>query len=108
MSNYGTIMGFLSSSEINRCHKHSIYFSQSKTHIEWNDIIAANWVNRKLRRKLGYLHQLDLLPITFVALMLPQIQDEHLSLFNELNRHITKAFLDAEDRAIMEGFGKKR
>jgi len=89
---------YISSSEKNRCNINGCDLFLSKSPKEWIAIFSSSWVNKKLRKKLYTLYQLEILPIkraVFIGLYdnEPWLKDFKLEL--------AKQYLDAEDRAIL-------
>lgn len=104
---YQTVMSFLSSRDHNRLKKHGIFVYEANN---WFEVIKQPWLNRKLRRKLGFLwncHLLKELP----AKPLIGMNDMDYSIFDlpqfkGMGEYIAKQYLDTEDEAIMKGIGK--
>lgn len=59
MNTYGIIVSFLSSSELNRCKRNGLVMWEANN---WFDILKQPWLTRKLRRKIGHLWNLQILP----------------------------------------------
>ena len=109
MNSQQAILTYLSSSELNRCKKNGLNLLQPREY--WFDVLKYPWLTRKLRRKIGHLLQLDLLPVIpqkVIGIFNPAdfANDADYSLYKELGEMLQKQFLDAEDEAIMKGIGK--
>jgi hypothetical protein len=100
-------MGFLSSSELNRCKKNDLCVWEVNN---WFEVIKQPWLNRKLRRKIGFLwncHLLKELP----AKPLIGLNDMDYSVFDlpqfrGMRENLAKQYLAAEDEFILKGLGK--
>lgn len=102
-TNYHLIAGFLSSSELNRCSKNGLKWYEAHSIKEWNDHFKAEWLPRKLRRKLRHLYHFNILPVKTAAWVEPIMSDEDRDFFKEVRTAWAKAFLKAEDDAILKG-----
>lgn len=94
------ILKYLSSSELNRCRINGANLLTSKTHSEWKEIFNQTWINKKLRKRLYTLYNLEILPIKrtpFIGV------SENEDWYKEMAKNIQQQFLDAEDRAILGG-----
>lgn len=90
--NYHQIMGYLSSSELNRCKKNGLYIWEGREN--WMEVLKYPWLTRKLRRKIGHLLQLDLLPIVYKPIMEP---------YPGFAEEMIRQYLKAEDDFILKG-----
>lgn len=93
------ILTYISSSELNRCKKNGLNILLPREN--WMDVLSYSWLTRKLRRKIGHLFQLDLLPIVYKPLITIATGDEPM--FDYLNGQLAKSYMDAEDEEIMKG-----
>lgn len=101
--NYSTVAGYLSSSEINRCKKNGLDWYNSRSVKEWHSVFAADWLPRKLRRKLRQLYHLDLLPVKIAKYIMPIMTNEEQRIMDGFRADLAKAFMKAEDDVIMKG-----
>lgn len=101
MSNYNTIVRYLSSLELNRLHKNGVSINKQYTPHEWLSTFSATWVPRKLRRKLYTLYSLDILPVRTSPVIGVTYQNEEW--FKEIGKIWMERYLKAEDEAIMKG-----
>lgn len=69
----------------------------------WFQVLKYPWLTRKLRRKIGHMIQLDILPIIHRSVI--GLSSDHET-WNELSAALGKMYLDAEDKAILGGSGK--
>jgi hypothetical protein len=104
--NYSTIMGFLSSSELNRCKKNGLYIWEGRNN--WIEVLKYPWLTRKLRRKIGHLLNCDLLPTIYKPVMgifTPELHatEADYSLYKELGEMLQKQYLAAEDHYLLTG-----
>lgn len=98
--NREAIKAYISSSEFNRLKKHGVNLFESRN--IWLDVLDESWLPRKLRRKIGHLISMDLLPIT------PRkIIGVNHNLHKEFQDFIIKQLMDAEDEAILKGIHSK-
>jgi len=101
---YSTVMGFLSSSELNRCKKNGLKVWEANN---WFEVIKYPWLTRKLRRKIGHLWACNALielprkPIIGLSDMDYSVFD--LPQFKGMGENLAKQFLDAEDYYILHG-----
>lgn len=76
----------------------------SKSRDYWFDVLKYPWLTRKLRRKIGHLHQLDLLPIIYKPLAslytYPLGDNEFWAIFDA---QLAKKFMEKEDQYILKG-----
>lgn len=106
MSNSEKILTYISSSELNRCKKNGLNLREPRE--LWINVLKEPWLTRKLRRKIGHLFQLDLLPTIpkkVIGLFNPSdyADEADYSLYKDLGKMIQKQFLDAEDHYILTG-----
>jgi|GEM_PF-2989824 len=100
MSDTERILKYLSSSEINRCRINGADLLASKTNSEWQEIFNQSWVNKKLRKRLYTLYNLEILPIKRPPLI--GVSGNELW-YKDMVKNIQQQYLDAEDRAILGG-----
>lgn len=105
-TNYHIIAGFLSSSELNRCKKNGLKWFEYHSIKEWNDYFKAEWLPRKLRRKLRHLYHCNILPVKIAKYITPVMVAETKNLFDEIQLELAKAFMASEDEAILKGVKK--
>lgn len=102
MDNYSKIMGFLSSSEINRCKRNGLKVWEANN---WVEVLKYDWLTRKLRRKIGHMFTLDILLNTYKPII--GIDSDNylfeLPQFRGMFDHLAQQFLDAEDHYILTG-----
>lgn len=91
------ILTYISSSELNRCKKNGLNLLQPREF--WFDVLKYPWLTRKLRRKIGHLLMLDLLPVIYR----PIIGYGKSPLWEYLNKEIANKLMQAEDEIIMKG-----
>jgi hypothetical protein len=101
------ILTYISSSEFNRCKRNGLNLLEPRKC--WFDVLKYEWLTRKLRRKIGHLLQLDLLPVIYQPII--GLNDVDYSIFDlpqfkDMSMIMAKKYMDAEDEAIMEGVGK--
>lgn len=107
--NQNAILTYISSSELNRCKKNGLNLLHPRS--LWIDVLKYEWLTRKLRRKIGHLFQMGLLPTIpkrTVGLFTPDKYADN-GLYNEiseLRKMLLDQFLKAEDEQIMKGLSK--
>ena len=97
------ILTYISSSEFNRCKKNGLSLFEPR--MLWIEVLSYTWLTRKLRRKLGHLFQMGLLP-EIKAQYVAGVGMENPDLFKMLSKHMAASYLKAEDDFIMKGMGK--
>lgn len=97
MNYQSAILTYLSSSELNRCKKNGLKVLEPRK--VWFDVLSEPWLTRKLRRKLGHLIQLDLMPVIYQPIM----GYGKSPLWGYLNNHLANKLMQAEDEIIMKG-----
>lgn len=100
MDNYQKIVSFLSSSELNRCKKNGLEVYRPNN---WIEVLKQPWLTRKLRRKIGHMFNLDILPKYKNVIPIYGVGDMDYSVFKDLFDHLPKSYLDAEDKFILTG-----
>lgn len=99
--NTQAILKYISSSEHNRCKRNGLSLFQPREY--WYDVLKYDWLTRKLRRKIGHLLQMDLLPVIYKPPIGIYTSDP---IYKDLGMRMLKKYLDAEDELIMKGLPK--
>lgn len=103
--NRDAILTYLSSSELNRCKKNGLNLFEARE--SWF-VLDRTWMPRKLRRKLGHLMQMDLLPKLpnkpIIGLYSGYSADTFNEIMKDWNADLAKKLFDAEDKIINELF----
>lgn len=104
MDNYSKIMGFLSSSEINRCKRNGLKVWEAHN---WIEVLKYDWLTRKLRRKIGHMFHLSILKLEKIPIVtgISPMDNSMFELpqFKGMGDYLIKQYLDAEDHYILTG-----
>lgn len=98
--NYHTIVSFLSSSELNRCKKNGLFIWEPN---QWFEVIKYPWLTRKLRRKIGHLWTLNILPELPRKYVIGIGDEPANGLYKELSAILARKMLNSEDYYILHG-----
>lgn len=98
--NREAIQSYISSSEFNRCKKNNLNLFEA---CDWWFVVSMPWMTRKLRRKIGHLWQMGLLP------ELPRKPLIYISEpFPGFSEMFAKQYLAIEDHFILTGETKSQ